>query len=371
MSSLSGSNLSGPPPTTPERQADLGTGKADLVLEGGGVKGIGLVGAVNKLRSTGYPHIQRVAGTSAGAIVASLIAAGMPTQRMDEVMRSLDYKKFEDAGLLPRLGLPGKALEILLHGGSYKTDYMHHWIAEQLETCGIRTWRDLKYTDPGADATLPEQERYKLVVIVTDISRGRMLRLPWDYKHLCDLDPDDIPVADAVVASASIPFFFRAQHLTCGRAQGKQKLTLTDGGSLSCYPIDIFDRKDGATSRWPTLGVKLSARQAPASEWRPVNNPVQMFERLFSTMSSAHDTLYVDQPSVQARTIFVDTTGISATDFDLGPATRDQLFTHGQEATTKFLAGWSWENWQQTYEKQPEGSVPETSGSKANEYARA
>lgn len=342
MFNLPGFSLPGPRDAHPPNQVDIGTGMADLVLEGGGVKGIGLVGAVNTLRDTSYPDIQRVAGTSAGAIVAAFIAAGMSPRRMEEVMRSVDYTKFEDSGLLPHFGVPGQMVEILLHSGSYKTDYMHRWIAGELDACGIRTWRDLKYTDPGADSTLPEQERYKLVVIVSDISRGRMLRLPWDYPHLCDLDPDDIPVADAVVASASIPFFFRAQHLTCGPAQGNQTLTLTDGGSLSNYPIDIFDRQDGAPSRWPTLGVKLSARRAPAAAWNPVTNPVQMLKRLFSTMSSAHDTLYVDQPSVQARTIFVDTTGISATDFSLDTTTRDQLFTHGQQAAAKFLSSWSW-----------------------------
>ena len=42
---------------------------ADLVLEGGGVKGIGLVGAISVLEEHGYVF-HRVAGTSAGAIVA-------------------------------------------------------------------------------------------------------------------------------------------------------------------------------------------------------------------------------------------------------------------------------------------------------------
>lgn len=118
-----------PWPTEPDDRDDHAR-KADLVLEGGGVKGIGLVGAVNALRETSYSRIQRVAGTSAGAIVASLIAAGMAPAEMQEVMHSLDYKKFEDASLLGRLGLPGKALEILLHGGSFKTDYMHRWVSE-------------------------------------------------------------------------------------------------------------------------------------------------------------------------------------------------------------------------------------------------
>jgi NTE family protein len=47
---------------------------ADLVLEGGGVKGIGLVGAYSALTDAGYAF-HRIAGTSAGAIVGALIAA--------------------------------------------------------------------------------------------------------------------------------------------------------------------------------------------------------------------------------------------------------------------------------------------------------
>jgi NTE family protein len=48
--------------------------KADLVLAGGGVKGIGHAGAVAKLREAGY-EFPRVAGTSAGAIVGAMVAA--------------------------------------------------------------------------------------------------------------------------------------------------------------------------------------------------------------------------------------------------------------------------------------------------------
>ncbi len=329
----------------PSNQTD-NTGKVDLVLQGGGVKGIGLVGAVNTLCEASYPHVQRVAGTSAGAIVASLIAAGMSPSHMEEVMRSVDYARFQDASPLARLGIPGKGLALLLRSGFYRTNYLHGWITDQLATCGVRTWRDLKYTDKGADANLSPEQRYKLVVIVSDISRGRMLRLPWDYQALCDLDPDDLPVADAVTASASIPFFFQAQHLTCGPRQNNNKLTLTDGGSLSNYPIGIFDRTDTARCRWPTLGVKLSARLAPAAQWRAINNPIEMLIRLFATMSDAHDNLYVDQAPVQARTVFVDTTGVSATEFNLDTEQRDLLFNNGRDAARDFLRKWDWEQWQ-------------------------
>ena len=40
---------------------------ADLVLEGGGVKGLGTAGAVMGLLDAGY-RFQRVAGTSVGAV---------------------------------------------------------------------------------------------------------------------------------------------------------------------------------------------------------------------------------------------------------------------------------------------------------------
>ena len=51
---------------------------ADLVLEGGGVKGIALVGAISVLEERGY-QFRRVAGTSAGAIVGALVAAMLNT----------------------------------------------------------------------------------------------------------------------------------------------------------------------------------------------------------------------------------------------------------------------------------------------------
>lgn len=47
----------------------------DLVLSGGGVKFIGLVGAIVALMDAGY-SIKRVSGVSAGSVVAAILAAG-------------------------------------------------------------------------------------------------------------------------------------------------------------------------------------------------------------------------------------------------------------------------------------------------------
>src|SRR4051812_42283829 len=180
---------------------------ADLVLEGGGVKGIGLLGAASLIESKGYTF-RRCAGTSAGAIGSSLIAAGMPDAERQETMRSIDYSKFQDGTLLDRAGWVGKGLEVILHQGIYRGDYFHKWISDQLARCNVHTFRDLPYEDDG----LAPERRYRLVVVVSDVSRGRMVRLPWDY-HEYGLDPAEQPVADAVRASMSVPFFFRPVEL--------------------------------------------------------------------------------------------------------------------------------------------------------------
>jgi NTE family protein len=69
--------------------------KCDLVLEGGGVKGIGLAGAYSVLEEQGFAPSQ-VAGTSAGAISAALIAAGYTAEELKRTILDLDYRAFED-----------------------------------------------------------------------------------------------------------------------------------------------------------------------------------------------------------------------------------------------------------------------------------
>ena len=61
----------GPPPDLP-----IETDSADAVFEGGGVKGIAFVGALEAAAEVGITRWVNVAGTSAGAIVAALIAVG-------------------------------------------------------------------------------------------------------------------------------------------------------------------------------------------------------------------------------------------------------------------------------------------------------
>jgi NTE family protein len=322
---------------------------ADLVLEGGGVKGIGLVGAVSALHDRGYRfcgpgRAARVAGTSAGAIVGSLVAAGMPVEEMVSTMRDLDYRQFRDGW---KFGPIGRGLSLLTSMGVHRGDYLHRWIADRLAACGVRTFADLRLADP--DSSLPPSRRYRLVVIVSDVTTGRMVRLPWDYERY-GLVADEQPVADAIRASASIPFFFRPFSLTL--PGGAPSPVHTDGGMLSNFPINVFDRSDGRPPRWPTFGIKLSGRPADSwldDGWSPVRGPLSLARALLHTMMNAHDRLYVDDPAVCARTMFVETNGVKATDFGLTAHARRELYENGREAAADFLAQWSFAGYRRAF----------------------
>jgi NTE family protein len=320
---------------------------ADLVLEGGGVKGIGLVGAYASLTKAGYTF-HRIAGTSAGAIVGALIAAGMPPDDLERVMREIDYERFQDEGLADRFGLLGKGFSLLFEKGIYEGRYLHEWIDGLLTDLGKRTFADLRIDDP--QSSLPPEKAYRLVVMTSDVTTGELVRLPWDYPRY-GLDADDQLVADAVRASMSIPFFYEPVQLRWHNGDGRSiDSYMVDGGMLSNFPIEVFDRTDGKRPRWPTFGIKLSAKPSAVRAGKcDVEGTFGLARAMIGTMTSFHDQMHIDDPSVLARTMFVDTGSVKATDFDIDEATQKALFASGRKAATKFLAGWDFDAYVDTY----------------------
>jgi NTE family protein len=324
--------------------------RADLVLEGGGVKGIALVGAVSVLQEAGYTF-PRVAGTSAGSIVGALVASGMPAGQMLEVMRSTDYSRFQDGTILDRLGPLGQGASLLfqngIYEGNYLKDYLRRLLPDEMETfAGMRL-----PADPGSD--LPESRRYRLVVMASDVSQHKLVRLPWDYPAFYDLEADDQSVIEAVRASMSIPFFFEPTHIDYtvdhDGKHTKERSVLVDGGMLSNFPVQAFDRTDGKPARWPTFGIKLSSKPEDHPRPSPIHGPLSLTFGMLATLLGWNDRCHIDDPSVCARTIFVDTFGISAVSFDLSAADQDRLYQSGRDAATKFLDSWNFADYTTKY----------------------
>ena len=324
--------------------------QADIVLEGGGVKGIALVGALSVLEEEGYTF-EKVAGTSAGAIVGSLVAARMSTAELREIMQGLNYLEFKDRGLLDRFGLVGKGLSLLLENGIYEGQYLAEWLEGLLAQKGCTTFGAMALDDP--DTSLPPDRRYRLVVMASDVSSGRLRRLPWDYQACYGIDPTSCPVSQAVRASMSIPFFYEPFRLQYQRViDGKARdetVFLVDGGMLSNFPVDVFDRTDGRSPRWPTIGIKLSERPVAEEEPQDISGPLGLARAMIHTMTGFHDKLHLDDERVLARTMFVDTTGVKATDFDLDEDTQERLFENGRRAARKFLEHWDFDAYKARY----------------------
>jgi NTE family protein len=305
------------------------TAKADLVCEGGGVRGIGLVGAVQALAVAGY-EFPRVAGSSAGAIVSSVVAAlqvaDEPLTRLEELMRSIDYRKFADTNLIGRVPLIGGALSVLTTDGLYQGNYLERLLTGLLGDLGVRTFGDLRTGEA------PEQYAWSLVITASDLSRRRLVRIPWDLDTY-GLDPDEFSVARAVRASSAIPYVF-----TPVRVSGA---TWVDGGLLSNFPVQLFDQPDGLP-RWPTFGIRLSAKPGiPATQ--PVYGPISLGFAALETLISDQDAAYIDDPCTVRRTIFVPAENVSPLDFDIGAEQRDALYARGLKAGQDFLASWDFD----------------------------
>src|SRR4051812_16627196 len=311
----------------------------DLVLEGGGVKGLGTAGAVMGLLDAGWTF-PRVAGTSVGALAAAFAAAGADTATFADVLGRLDLSRIPDR----RLPVPllSEGLSLATRRGAYAGDWIHDWLLRELDALGVRTFADLRREDPGDDPAVsgPEQ-RYRLVVMATDVTAGRLLRLPWDYP-LLGLDPDEQLVADAVRMSLSIPFYFEPCILR--NPLTGEETTVVDGGVLSNFAIEIFDRTDGLEPRWPTFGVRLLP-DLPAGLGDvvpffglPMLPAVQLLEQVVATARGGRDQTHRDQPGVRERTMTVDPHGTSITEFGIGPVERAELVGRGQQAAVGFLS---------------------------------
>jgi NTE family protein len=323
----------GPDGTT--RQVTVATkppGKIDLVLEGGGVKGLGLVGAALTLSEVGYAF-NRVAGASAGAIVATLLAAlkasNRPVSDLETILGTIKYEKFAPSGFIQKAR---SDVRLLLRQGLHDGNYLKEWLGGQLDKLGITKFGQLKIDD----ADLPAERRYSLVVTVSDITRGKSVRLPWDYKEFYGLEADDQLLVDAVRASMSIPFFFEpvrvSAHATAQSPAGT--CTWVDGGMLDNFPVDVFGRQDGEPGRWPTVGVKLSAQGPP-----PLNASKGILDEAkacLSTLIDNADRFYVTPFDAQ-RTIFVDHGTVQTTDFAITPTLQAMLMTNGRAAAAVFV----------------------------------
>lgn len=312
------------------------------VFEGGGVRGIGHVGAACKFESAGYEFMD-LAGSSAGAIVAALLAAGYTCGELKNEMESVDYMRFKGKDFPDHFGALGKAVSILLTLGIYGTEYLEQWIGQLLEKKGMAHFGDV------------EKRGRILKITASDLTERRLLILPDDLERF-GIDAASFPIAKAIRMSVSIPVFFEPYRL---RDRQGQIHLIVDGGLLSNYPVWLLD--DGASSPVrPTFGFKF-ADEGKENECRACKaspHVADYFKSIVSTSLDAIDNSHMTRGDY-GRTIRIPTVveigeekkQISSTDFDISREESLALFENGERAAEKFLRSWDFNRWKNIYRR--------------------
>lgn len=315
----------------------------NLVFEGGGVKGIAYSGALKVLQTMGIlEKIKRVAGTSAGAITAVLLALGYSVENISGIIKQLNFKRFadDDPGILLDLW------RLYSEYGWHKGDAFSVWIKKAIghKTGNPRLSFEEHHRNVLEDNTLKE-----LFVVGTNLSNQSSQIFSFETTP-------DMPICDAVRISMSIPLYFRAVK--------RNKDLFVDGGVTLNYPVHIFDNvkyldlvangetvtysnKPGYVFNHETLGFRLDSKnKIKYSEKNWANMPTEinsLFDYIFALvgfMQEEANKRHLHNNDWN-RTIFIDTLGVKATDFDLSMNDVSSLIQSGINGVQKYF---NWRN---------------------------
>lgn len=305
--------------------------KIDAVFEGGGMKGIALIGAVCCLEDRGYEW-HRLAGTSAGSIIATLLAAGYTGKELKDIMMDYDCRNYLDKYKIEYLSFFRKSISLFKSKGIYTGNPIEDFVKELLEKKKKTKFRDI---------SLNGQSRLK--IIASDITQKKVLILPEDISEH-GINPMEFELAKAVRMSISIPLYFRPVKLS----YKKDSSLIVDGGILSNFPVWIFDVE--GTPRWPTFGLKLISKSSRSTIINKLDF-VSFLLDIISTMIDKNEEVYIRNKDA-VRTIFIPTLDVSTTEFNITKEKKQRLFKSGYSSAEKFLDSWDFKEYIDKYRVQ-------------------
>jgi NTE family protein len=314
----------------------------NLVFEGGGVKGIAYGGALEVLDKAGVlKNVTRVAGTSAGAINATLLAIGFTHREVSDIIAKTNFASFEDGGWFG-----SKLQRLLTNFGIHRGDKFKSFLEEKIK---LKTG-STKFTFKNlAQAIQTGNANFKyLYVVATNLSGQKYEIFSHEEGHF-----PDTPIADAVRMSMSIPMYFQAVTFN--------KETMVDGGVSYNYGVNIFDQKkylhdpeNGDAQFYnnkadlvfnhETLGFRLDSTEVInycKKNWSlppvKIDNLNQYVSALIGfMMEMANKAHLVDED--WNRTIFIDTLDVKTTDFNLSQQKINALVASGTTGVEKYFA---------------------------------
>lgn len=283
----------------------------NLVLKGGGVKGIAYVGALQLLEDKNLlSQLENVAGTSAGAITAALVALDYTAKEIHDIVFDLDFKSFEDHK---------SPVRIATKYGLYRGDAFLAWIKKLIVKKGLK--EDANFED------LINAGHKNLSVFATDLFTRDAQCLSFETT------PKAI-VAEAVRSSMSIPLFFKGWKFSNNIPNDH---LYVDGGVLMNYPMHFYINDKANLEN--TVGLYLSNLTGKKEVHSFGNAHIGKYiKALFETILKAQRMDFINDKEETDRTININDLGVSAIDFDLSDDTKKALIKEGKNAAAQFIA---------------------------------
>ncbi|MBU5228255.1 patatin-like phospholipase family protein [Clostridium senegalense] len=321
----------------------------NLVFEGGGIKGIAYVGALEVLESEGIlKNIKRVGGTSAGAIIALLVGLGYTVTEIRDELANLDFKDFLDNDI----GIIRNLYRLFFNGyGWFKGNAFLKWIESIIykkTNNKNSTFKDIKSNPEFKDMFFQG----------TNLSTHLVATFSTEDKFC-----ENMPIKDAIRISMSIPLIFKSIK--------KDHYYYVDGGVLSNYPIRLFDsikyvhdaqhylipsyykkfkkQKENIIYVYnkETLGFRLVNKEKLdifTDTAIPKNHKISSFFNfswnLIATLMENQENTYLTQQD-KDRTIFIDSFNVSTVDFYIDSDTKQNLISSGKISTEMYIKNYN------------------------------
>ena len=318
----------------------------NLVFEGGGIRGLAYPGALQVLEQKGIiKNIERVAGTSAGAITALMVGLGYNSHEIDSIIYTLKIQQFNDGK-----SITGKIRRIKKEYGIFKGDKFEKWLGELIRNKTGNT----NTTFLQLHQLHLNNNNFKDVYCTgTNITLQKLSIFSW-------ANTPPMQIKTAVHISGCIPVYFKAvaidsmwNEVSVKKSKNKYDLYV-DGGFINNYPINIFDtcvhggdpfECNDVIYNYQTLGLKLERQEQ-----------IQQFENGFTdvapySISSLNDYLMAinnllqetlgrkthDLKNEKGRTIYISYGNIFGKPRKVSETEKKDLFENGVNAAEKFF----------------------------------
>lgn len=312
----------------------------NLVFEGAGIRGIAYCGALMELEERGMLScIDKVGGTSSGAITACLVSIGYTPLETYNIIGNTDFEKFNDG----KWGFFGGIHRVKHNLGYYRGKAFLNWLEELIEAKTGN--RNTTFNDLAGRCINQSSCIYKELVIAST-----------SLNHQCTIffSADTYPemrIADAVHASMAIPLYFEPVAVSAsGAVVERKKMTesdhlCVDGGFTANFIINYFDliSDSGEMIISPTLGLRLDSDEQITEDmgekklaYQPISSAIDFMAAFYYIIKETMNRQQLTEVDWK-RTVSISDCGMSPKVKKLSESEKADLISSGRLGVMNYL----------------------------------